>query len=320
MLTRADCNFYQSVELPGGEVIDGPWDLRGRELEYLGGIDLAGRRVLELGPATGALTYFMEREGADVVSFDVGYDVSIDLYPAPGNADTRKLRLDHARKTSEVQNSWWYLHRAYGSSARMVYGDFYALPGDLGEYNVSVFAATLLHLRSPVAALEEAARRTRETIVVTEPWAFGRDSMLDNVDADLSVRRVRAVDPLVEHLRRRGGADARHDGLPRSARDRAHATPPLRCTSPTRPTTTSTCTRWSRTAHGEHGTRQMRTSARSIGSSLAWVSAHSASAREPATMPAPACSRARAPSICAPRSATTNSPSPRASTHPHGPA
>ena len=115
MLTRADCHFYQSVELPGGEVIDGPWDLRGRELEYLGGIDLAGRRVLELGPATGALTYFMEREGADVVSFDVGYDVSIDLYPAPGNADTRKLRLDHARKTSEVQNSWWYLHRAYGS-------------------------------------------------------------------------------------------------------------------------------------------------------------------------------------------------------------
>jgi hypothetical protein len=179
-LTRSDCRFYQSVELPGGEVIEGPWDLRGRELEYLGGIDLAGRRVLELGPATGALTYFMEREGADVVSFDVGYDVSIDLYPAPGNADTRKLRHDHARKTNEVQNSWWYLHRAYASTARMVYGDLYALPGDLGEYNVSVFAATLLHLRSPVAALEEAARRTRETIVVTEPWAFGRDSMLDN--------------------------------------------------------------------------------------------------------------------------------------------
>ena len=180
-LTRADCRFYQSVELPGGEVIDGPWDLRGRELEYLGGIDLAGRRVLERGPSTGALTYFMERAGAEVVAFDVGYDVSIDLYPAPGSADTRKLRLDHARSTNEVQNSWWYLHRAFASSARIAYGDFYALPGDLGQHNVSVFAATLLHLRSPIAALEEAARHTRDTIVVTEPWAFGRDSMLDNV-------------------------------------------------------------------------------------------------------------------------------------------
>jgi O-methyltransferase len=180
-LTRADCRFYQSVELPGGEVIDGPWDLRGHELEYLGGVDLAGRRVLELGPASGALTYFMERAGAEVVAFDVGYDVSIDLYPAPGNADTRKLRVDHARSTNEVQNSWWYLHRAFASSARIAYGDFYALPGDLGEHDISVFAATLLHLRSPIAALEAAARHTRDAIVVTEPWAFGRESMLDNV-------------------------------------------------------------------------------------------------------------------------------------------
>jgi len=123
----------------------------------------------------------MERSGAEVVSFDVGYDVSIDLYPAPGSADTRKLRLDHARTTNEVQNSWWYLHRAFASSARIVYGDFYALPGDLGEHDVSVFAATLLHLRSPIAALEAAARHTRDTIVVTEPWGFGRESMHDNV-------------------------------------------------------------------------------------------------------------------------------------------
>jgi O-methyltransferase len=136
---------------------------------------------LELGPASGALTYFMERAGAEVVAFDVGYDVSIDLYPAPGNADTRKLRLDHAHLTNEVQNSWWYLHRAFASSARIAYGDFYALPDDLGQYDVSVFAATLLHLRSPIAALEAAARHTRDTIVVTEPWAFGRESMLDNV-------------------------------------------------------------------------------------------------------------------------------------------
>ena len=180
-LTRADCRFYHSMELPGGDVVDGPWDLRGREHEYLGNVDLLGRRVLEFGPASGALTYFMERAGADVVSFDVGYDLSIDLHPAPGNVDTRKLRLDHAQMISETQNSWWYLHRAYGSSARMVYGDISALPADLGDYDVSVFAAILLHLRSPVAALEQAARRTRDTIVVTEPWAFGRESMHENI-------------------------------------------------------------------------------------------------------------------------------------------
>ena len=35
--------------------------------------------MLEFGPATGALTYFMERAGAEVVAFDVGYDLS-DYY------------------------------------------------------------------------------------------------------------------------------------------------------------------------------------------------------------------------------------------------
>src|SRR5580704_14740984 len=51
-LTRAECNFYHSAELPDGDVIMGPWDLRGREREYLGGVEVSGRRVLELGPAT----------------------------------------------------------------------------------------------------------------------------------------------------------------------------------------------------------------------------------------------------------------------------
>ena len=54
----------------------------------------------------------------------------------------------------------------------------------------------------------------------------------------------------------------------------------------------------------------------SMGSSLAWVSAHSASGSDPATMPAPATRRARAPSSSAPRSAIAHSPSPRASTQP----
>ena len=65
---------------------------------------------------------------------------------------------------------------------------------------------------------------------------------------------------------------------------------------------------------------QGRTSARSMGSSFAWVSAHSASGSEPATMPAPATRRARAPSSSAQRSAIAHSPLPRASTQPTGPA
>lgn len=178
---REDCDFYHTVELPNGEVISGPWDLRGHESEYLGNVDVRAKRVLELGPATGALTYHLERKGAEVVAFDAGWDVSVDLQPHPGNEDLGELRLDHGQMFTGVQNSWWYLHQAYGSQAKVAYGDIYALPGDLGEFDVSVFAAILLHLRSPITALEQAARRTRETMVVTEPWSGERDAMYENI-------------------------------------------------------------------------------------------------------------------------------------------
>jgi O-methyltransferase len=178
---RADCFFYHCIELPNGDMIPGPWDLREREATYLGNVALQGARVLELGPASGALTYYMERQGADVVSFDAGYDVGIDLHPHPDNADMSQLQLDHARLVGSLQNAWWYLHRAYASHAAAVYGDIYSLPDDIGEFDISVFAAILLHLRNPVAALEQAARRTRRTIVVTESWPFGTETLHDNV-------------------------------------------------------------------------------------------------------------------------------------------
>lgn len=167
-LTLDHCTFYHSVRLPDGTEVTGPWDLRGHEHEYLGGIDLDGRRVLEIGPASGSVTFWMEEQGADVVAFDAGYDVSVDIQP-PLGFDDRQLKYQHIQVAGSYQNAWWYLHRELGSSARMVYGDIYDLPRDIGEFDVSVVTAVLLHCRNPFTVLEQAARRTSRTIVVTEP-------------------------------------------------------------------------------------------------------------------------------------------------------
>src|SRR5271154_5004596 len=79
-----DFVWYHATELPDGTVLPGVWDLRGHESAYLGGVDFAGKRVLELGPATGYLTFFMERMGAQVVSFEAGFDVPVDTLPVKG--------------------------------------------------------------------------------------------------------------------------------------------------------------------------------------------------------------------------------------------
>ena len=66
-----ECYFYHSMEIPGYGLVEGPWDLRGGVDDYLGNVDLNGKRVLEVGTASGFLCFTMEGRGADVVAYDL---------------------------------------------------------------------------------------------------------------------------------------------------------------------------------------------------------------------------------------------------------
>jgi hypothetical protein len=165
--TKEDCDWYHTFELRDGTVMRGAWDLRGGETAYLGGVELKGKRVLEPGPASGYLTYYMEGQGAEVVSFEAGYDVPVDVLPVNG-MDMHLEQLKNMANIDRVHNCWWYMHREYNAKAKLVHGNIYAMPGDLGSFDVSVFGSILLHLREPWGALSEAARRTTETMVVTD--------------------------------------------------------------------------------------------------------------------------------------------------------
>ena len=151
------------------DVLPGAWDLRGHESAYLGGVDVAGKRVLELGPANGFLTFAMERLGAEVVSFEAGFDVPINTLPIQGR-DYPEERLRVMQETIDRNHDgWWYLHRAVGSKAKFVQGDIYDMPSDLGEFDICLVGAILLHLREPWGALSQAARMTKDVMIVTEP-------------------------------------------------------------------------------------------------------------------------------------------------------
>lgn len=167
-VTLEECHFYHRSALPDGRVIEGAWNLMGGESAYLGGVALDGRRVLELGPASGWLTVWMEQQGARIVAFDLGWDAQPDLIPLK-QFDLETMAKDHIRLVSHVQNAWWYLQHTYGLTAQAAYGNIYHLPEDLGRFDVSVFGSILLHLRDPFQALSQAARYTDEAIVVVEP-------------------------------------------------------------------------------------------------------------------------------------------------------
>src|SRR5271157_3419337 len=68
-----NCFFYHTLDLPGIGEVEGCWDLRGRFDEYIGGVRLRDKSVLDVGTANGFLTFEAEKRGArEVVSFDIG--------------------------------------------------------------------------------------------------------------------------------------------------------------------------------------------------------------------------------------------------------
>ncbi len=177
-VSRDDCHFYHTLEFPDGSVIDGGWDLRGKEEAYIGHVDFNDLTVLEFGPATGHLSFHMERQGAKVTILDVAPNAVQDLVPLPG-VDLEAHRKSGTAFATEVRNSWWYAHRQYQSSAKAVYGDIYDLPSDLAHHDVSIFCSILLHLANPWQALRQAAAVTDKAMIVTDmvpPLLYGGES------------------------------------------------------------------------------------------------------------------------------------------------
>lgn len=103
---RGECFFYHTIDLKNGETVNGNWDLRGREDAYFGGTDFAGKKVLDVGSATGALTFAMEDRGADVTSLDLGpgATMSRDYVPFAGHDYHRHAEQSRDKRYAEQKH------------------------------------------------------------------------------------------------------------------------------------------------------------------------------------------------------------------------
>jgi hypothetical protein len=162
-----DCYFYHSMDIPGYGVVEGQWDLREGVDEYCGQVEFTGKRVLEVGTASGFLCFHMERKGAEVVAYDLSEHQSWDVVPYPG-ADVAGHLTQRAALIRMINNGWWLCHRAMGSRAKVVYGNVYEVPATIGAVDIATFCSVLLHVRDPFLALYNGLRLTRDTVVVTD--------------------------------------------------------------------------------------------------------------------------------------------------------
>lgn len=162
-----ECQFYHVMDIPGHGPTKGQWDLRGREQAYFGGVDFAGKRVLEVGTASGYLCFYMERMGAEVVSYDLSHEHDWDIVPYANRDFSEQIKKRRAA-IRKLNNSWWFAHRAFGSKARVVYGTVYDIPPNLGRFDICTFGSILLHLRDPFLALQRAVQNVTGTVIVTD--------------------------------------------------------------------------------------------------------------------------------------------------------
>jgi SAM-dependent methyltransferase len=144
-----------------------PPALRGRFDDYIGGVKLRDRSVLDVGTASGFLSFEAERQGArSVTSFNAASASQLQRNPG----------LEASEADFEAQlNSYRLAHRLLESKAVPIFGDIYRLSDIAPKSDVVIAGQVLVHLRDPFGALEQIARCSSDTLVIAE-------SMFDHPD------------------------------------------------------------------------------------------------------------------------------------------
>jgi len=166
---RSLCDFYHTVELADGSLTNAQWDLRGRVEEYLGEVDFSSKSVLEIGPASGFLSFHMEKEGAKVTCVEPPIETFWDLVPRTG-VDLQALKIKFGEHIQRIRSSFWYLHTSYQSKVQLYEANAYDLPTELGQFDIGLLGSILLHCSCPVRMIESVSRRVENTMIICDTY------------------------------------------------------------------------------------------------------------------------------------------------------
>jgi tRNA (mo5U34)-methyltransferase len=155
LLSRArEQTWYHTLELPGGEVTPGIFDLR----PYIAGYGiperLDGMRVLEVGTWDGFWAFELERRGAEVVALDLDDERDLDWPP----------RRRPTEFPDEPRGKGFALARELLGSAvdRRDLSIYDATPDELGgRFDLVLCGSVLIHLRDQLLALQRMAELTK---------------------------------------------------------------------------------------------------------------------------------------------------------------
>jgi hypothetical protein len=164
-----DCYFYHAMDFPGGTV-SGDWDLRGRFQEYIGGVDVRGKTVFDMGTATGFLAFSAEKAGASgVVAYemdDISRSPRIPFRDNLAFINKSEWASSCADGLTRQKNGFWYLWHSLQSRVEAYYGSIETLLSFPETFDIVLAGAIMEHLSDPVTAIGAACRLAREKVVI----------------------------------------------------------------------------------------------------------------------------------------------------------
>jgi tRNA (mo5U34)-methyltransferase len=161
----AALDWYHTIDLGGGLVTPGVFDLRPL-VSHFGIPDrLDGRTVLDVGPGNGFFSFLFEERGAEVTTIELPSWSAHDASPV--------LKAFYETEPSAARNihdALGVAARARGSRVRRTFASIYDFdPAVHGRYDVVFCAAVLLHLTDPLRALYRIYSATKEMALVSTP-------------------------------------------------------------------------------------------------------------------------------------------------------
>lgn len=156
---------WQNSTPPTGDLTPAEWDLRGREHQFLGRVNVADQRVAILGGSDGHLVWWCESRGAaDVVVTVWPLGRAHDLFPCV-HVDERAVRSRERSTDAALRRTFWLMHDKTSSASTVLGADPYEC-GLEGCHDVVVIAWPLDSLADPFHALSVAAAATQRTVIV----------------------------------------------------------------------------------------------------------------------------------------------------------
>ncbi len=164
-----ELRWYHTLELPGGIVTPGEYDLR----PIVGRLPmpprLDGMRCLDVGSRDGFYAFEMERRGAsEVISLDIADPADLD------HAGPRPDEQAISRELEAGQQAFGVAHDALDSRVERRNLSAYALSTQaVGSFDFAVIGTLLLHLRDPIGALTAVRGVLDGDLLLNEPVVTG---------------------------------------------------------------------------------------------------------------------------------------------------